>query len=108
MRAFLVRCVDFSAYGRSTVTSAKEEYLHALIDAKRAEVFSNDSGNADTENSDRPERTGVRNYVTNEYARLLRSRKDVVRRQSPTIRGQWKGSNVLRKTDSSHQSVTVL
>lgn len=100
--------MDFSAYSRSTVTSAKEEYLHALIDAKGAEVFTNDSGKVDTENRDRPEPTGVRRYVSNKYARLLRSRKVVVGRQSPTTRGQWKGSNVLPKTDSSHQAVTVL
>lgn len=60
------------------MTSAEEYYLHHVIDAEAAEVFSDDRGNADTESSNRPKPTGVRSYVTNKYPGFLRSREDVI------------------------------
>lgn len=56
----------------------QKEYFHYFIGAEAVEVFSDRSSNADTENSDRSKLAGVRSYVTNEYARLLRSREDVL------------------------------
>lgn len=70
--------VDFSTSSRSTVTSVQEENFHYFIDAEAVEVFSDKSSNADTENSDRSKLVGVRSYVTNEYAGLLRSREYVL------------------------------
>lgn len=74
----LVRPVDFSAYSRSTVTSALAEYLHLFIDAEVTEVFSDISSNANMENSGMSEPAAVRSYVTNEYAGLMRSRENVI------------------------------
>lgn len=64
-----VRPVKFSAYSRSTVTSAEEDYLHSFIDAE-ADVSSDNSRKANTENSDRHEPTAVRSCVTNHSAMM--------------------------------------